>query len=172
MKRIAISAGHYPAAKGAQAGDFNEYDEAVLWAAQVCRLLGSEAVLVPTGTVRQKVEYINALPDIAVVVEIHFNAAASRSAQGSETLYYPGSEAGKTIARKIQKAIACLFQPDRGVKEGWYRADKSKGPIFLLARTRAPAVIIEPEFIAHHESIVAKRDAACTVLAEALRSLL
>lgn len=169
---IAISAGHHPSRPGACYKGFCEHPEAVLWATLVVDLLGYQhAVQVPPGTLREKVGFINGL-GCEAAVEIHFNSAVDRDGnrvgEGSETLYYPGSARGRELAERLQSAIAPHFPPDRGVKEGWYRMDPSKGPDYFLARTRCPAVILEPEFIHHVERIRSRRDAACAAIAAAL----
>lgn len=108
--------------------------------------------------------------------------------EGAETLYCPGSEPGKRLALAVQQSIEHLFPykwtdhnrngiqerdelTGRGVKEGWYRMDKSKGPDFILAKTVCPTVIVEPEFVQRRDRIIANREAACAAMAQALRSL-
>jgi len=116
---IFISAGHYPASPGATCDRFIEHDEAALWANIMVHKLGiDDGNLVPTGTLKSKVDYINnrIMPkDIAI--EIHFNSAMSKGkhvGRGCETLYYPGSESGKHIATLCQDALAITFPPSRG----------------------------------------------------------
>ena len=169
---IFISAGHYPAAPGARFERFIEHDEACVWADMLVNSL-PYSMKVPTGVLKSKVAFINErIMDGDIAIEIHFNAARNRDNQpvgrGCETLFFPGSEAGKHIATLCQTALASLFPPDRGVKEGYYRMDPSRGADFFLAQTKCPAVIIEPEFVHNSGKILKHREAAIKKLAEIL----
>lgn len=174
---IFVSAGHHPQAKGASFGDFNEYDEAIIWAQLLVAMLGSDSLLVPTGKLTEKINWINQngnKNDIAV--EIHFNSAKSADGtpvgSGCETLYCPGSIAGYNLALPVQKQLASLFRPDRGVKEGWYQMNPEKGPDAFLLRTNPVAIIIEPEFIHRVDKIKNNRDDGCYVIARGLQDYL
>lgn len=171
---IFISAGHYPAAPGAKFDRFIEHDEAEIWATIMANKLDLNSTLVPTGILQSKVDYINTrLMNGDIAIEIHFNAARDADnkpvGRGSETLYYPGSEEGKKVAELCQEALAICFPPSRGVKEGWYRMDPERGPDFFLARTKCPAIIIEPEFVHHSELIIEKREMAISLMIENLQ---
>lgn len=180
---IMVSAGHHPTKPGACFGSFCEWDEAKIWADRVVALLDGLAMRVPDGVLKDKVGFINARsPTLAI--EIHFNSykiwedlnkdgqvsddELRAAGRGSETLYYPGSHAGKKLATIVQAALALHFPPSRGVKEGYYRMDPANGPDFFLARTKCPSVIVEPEFIHRTDLITTKRDAACAGIACAL----
>lgn len=180
---ILISAGHHPLARGACYDGFCEYDEALKWRDEIISILGDQAVAVPTGTLPQKVKWINAL-DANIAIEIHFNSAiinGTHVGRGCETLYYPGSKKGKDLARTIQHAIAPIHFPDRGIKEGWYRMDKpgivdydgdvegDEKPDYFLRKTNCTAIIIEPEFIHYKIEIPHKRKGTCESIAEALK---
>jgi N-acetylmuramoyl-L-alanine amidase len=169
---IFISAGHHPAAPGATFERFIEHDEAVIWAQQLVDEIGENATLVPTGTLQNKVDFINSrLLNGDIAIEIHFNAAIANGqhvGRGSETLYYPGSEKGEKLAAIVQHCLATHYPPDRGVKEGWYRMDPKRGPDFFLARTKCPAIIIEPDFVHRFELIQEHRDDAINHLANIL----
>lgn len=165
---IYISAGHHPSKKGATFEDFAEYDEALTWMDLIMAHLGSKGVRVPTGVLKDKVNFIN--KGVATLaLEIHFNSAMNGKGEnigsGCETLYFPGSTKGKSLAEKVQASLTKHFSPDRGVKEGWYRMDKSNGPDFFLAKTDCPSVIIEPEFVHRKNIIRDKRGVACKDLA-------
>lgn len=173
---IFISAGHHPAAPGATFERFTEYDEAVIWAERLSEKLEPNSSLVPTGTLKSKVAYINTrIMNGDIALEIHFNSAKNAEGEhigrGCETLYYPGSEKGENIANKCQEALEIPFPPNRGAKEGWYRMDPKRGPDFFLARTKCPAVIIEPDFVHRCELIIENRDMAIGLLAETLQEL-
>jgi len=173
---IFVSAGHHQEKKGACCEDFCEHDEAKIWASFLDHYLGDNSLMVPSGTLKHKVNFINkyaSANDIAV--EIHFNAAVDSDGnnvgKGSETLYYPGSVKGKELAKQVQSVLASIFQPDRGAKEGWYRMNPSFGADYFLQRTLCAALILEPDFIHRKEVIQSHRDAACKKLAEALNAL-
>lgn len=201
---IFISAGHFPQQPGAVYEGFVEHDEAMIWARSIVELLGASAMLVPTGTLKQKVAFINprCTPG-SICAEIHFNDAVKwrdkngdgkvtpdeleHVGEGAETLYCPGSEKGRALAAAVQDAIDHLFPykwtdhnrnglqerdelTGRGVKEGWYRMDRTKGPDFILKQTACPCVIVEPEFVQRRDRIVRHREAACAALATALKA--
>lgn len=204
MSKIFVSAGHFPQQPGAKFDGFVEHDEAVLWAARIVALLGDAAMLVPTGSLKDKVAFINArCTPGSVCVEVHFNDAVrwrdknadgkvtddelEHVGEGAETLYCPGSTKGQALATVIQDAIDHLFPykwtdhnrngiqekdelTGRGVKEGWYRMDKTKGPDFILKQTSCPTVIVEPEFVQRKDRILKNREAACAAMATALRA--
>ena len=163
-----LSAGHHPAAPGAAWKGFVEHTEATEWVRLLSAMLPS-AKVVPTGDLNRKVRWINQTAkhqDLAI--EIHFNAATP-SARGSETLFFPGSTRGQTIAYQIQDELAKFFRPSRGVKPGFYQADPAKGPLHFLKATSCTSLIIEPEFIYHAEDIRMYRMACCVALAHTLR---
>lgn len=152
-----ISAGHHPAAPGAKFERFIEHDEAVIWANDLVERLGADGISVPPSVLKTKVDFINSrLMNGDVALEIHFNSAVvdgKHVGRGCETLYFPGSTAGKVLATSIQEPLSGIFPPDRGVKEGWYHMDPSRGADFFLAKTKCPAVIVEPEFVHRFERI-------------------
>jgi len=105
--------------------------------------------------------------------------------EGAETLYCPGSDAGMRLAAIVQASLEDLFPykwtdhnrnglqekdelTGRGIKEGWYRMNKANGPDFILAKTKCPTVIVEPEFVQRKDRIISNREAACLHLAAAL----
>ena len=178
---ILISAGHYPEARGACYKGNCEHEEAMRWAEQLVAEIEPHApcMLVPTGTLPEKVHFINTHNPI-LALEIHFNASENAKAKGFETLYYPGSEKGEALAILTNDALAMCFANNRGVKEGWYRQDRpgykdydgdidgDETPLYFLQKTKCPAVIIEPEFIHNLNVIQNNRDHAVEVLADTL----
>ena len=170
---IFISAGHYPAKPGAKFERFVEHDEAIIWADELVKKIDN-SMLVPVGVLKSKVAFINErIMNGDIAIEIHFNAAVNAKGEnvgkGSETLYYPGSEKGEKLAAAAQSALAEVFPPDRGIKEGWYRMDPARGPDFFLAKTKCPAIIIEPDFVHRFELIIENRETAIDKLAEVLK---
>jgi len=185
-KMIAISAGHYPERPGACFEDFCEHGEAMQWALTIMRHMKGEGFYVPTGHLKNKVLAINNR-NIYFAVEIHFNSfkvwkdanhdgivtddELMNAGEGCETLYYPGSEKGAFIANELQSAIAPALFRDRGIKPGYYRMNPKNGPDFFLAKTKCPAIILEPEFIHHKERIQDNRNITCELIAETLLSI-
>ena len=167
---ILISAGHHPLAKGASYNGHNEHDEAVLWAEYIVNLIRPSLPVetIPTGHFSEKIKWINAQDKIHLICEIHFNSDESKRQAGSETLYCPGSMISRAVANVVQAALGGVFPPSRGVKEGWYQGDKSKGIVSLLEKTVRPAIIVEPEFIYNWDVLQARRKTACAELAKSL----
>jgi N-acetylmuramoyl-L-alanine amidase len=170
---IFVSAGHHAEKQGAHHGWFYEYPEAIHWQHLLVEKLRGHGDTVPLGYLRQKVAYVNdhgGTRDLAV--EVHFNAAVDHHGnpvgEGSETLYYPGSQQGQAAAEAVQDRLGEVLSPSRGIKEGWYRGDPDKGPIFFLARVPMPALIIEPEFVHRHGRVEELREEACEAIASAL----
>ena len=173
---IFISAGHHAARPGASFDGFNEYDEAQLWCAQLRELMQESCLAVPTGVLKEKVAFINNRdPSNSIAVEIHFNAAKNEAGEhigkGCETLYFPKSVKGKQLATALNTTLAAFFEPDRGIKEGWYAMNPKNGPDFFLAKTHCPAVILEPDFIHRKEQIQARRESCCQELALSLLNI-
>ena len=170
---IFLSAGHYPSRPGAGFEGFFEHDEAMLWAVRIHASLCGVSCIVPVGVLKEKIAFINnRLDGDDFALEIHFNSAKDKDGKhigrGCETLYYPGSKTGKPFAQTINDAMAKHMEPNRGIKEGWYRMNKDNGPDFFLARTACPAIIIEPDFIHRKKRIQDAREACCIEIAEAL----
>jgi hypothetical protein len=145
-----------------------------------------QPAIVPSGKLPEKVGFINdlcGLNDVVCAVEIHFNSGPAGRVWGSETLYYPGSHAGKRMAEHVQSKLGAVFSPDRGAKEGWYKMDRpgiadyhgdvdgDEKPDYFLARTRCPALILEPEFIQNATVIRERRDQAINAIASALNDI-
>lgn len=167
---IALSAGHNPQSPGACHGDFCEHAEAAAWVSIVANILRGQIppVIIPTGRLSQKVEWVNRQPGVLLACEIHFNSDESKKQKGSETLYCPGSTFGKIAAEIIQEELGGVFPPSRGAKEGYYRMDKKNPPDFFLEKTKMVAIIVEPEFIYNWNTIEDRRHAGCAALATGL----
>jgi hypothetical protein len=189
---ILVSAGHYPAAKGAQFQGFTEYPETAAWAdALVVAINGVGenktdyplAMRIKDGHLRDKVKEVNEIckaTKVFCAIEIHFNSANVPGVKGSETLYAPGSQRGRKIARIVQRHLAKQYPPNRGIKEGWYRMDRPgvidyAGDVegdeiidYFLRKTMCPALIIEPEFVQNYDLIVQTKAEGILALAEGL----
>ena len=166
-----ISAGHTNDSNGANfEGKFFEHTEALIWRNIICQLLYVEPV--PIGSLKDKVNYINKHAEAdSIAIEIHFNSAmrgGEHIGKGAETLYHPGSIRGKELANKIQGELLKSFSPDRGIKEGYYQMNPKKPVDYFLAKTKCPAIIIEPDFIHRHEIITYARGTCCRNIVRAL----
>lgn len=189
---IVISAGHYPAAKGAQCQGFTEYPETSVWADALVVAINAVgenkrnyplAMRIKDAHLRDKVKEINHIGEqtkVFCAVEIHFNSANVPGVKGSETLYAPGSQRGRKIARIVQRHLAKQYPPNRGVKEGWYRMDRPgvidyAGDVdgdekidYFLRKTMMPAIIVEPEFVQNYDLILQTKSEGILALAEGL----
>lgn len=108
---------------------------------------GVDIVLIPSGTLEEKVKIINrgGFGPFGLAVEIHLNAGPPE-VRGTEVLYYRGSVKGRQYGDIFQKELLRQIRRqsrDRGVKE---RSD-----LYFLKATRCPAVITEAEFISNNK---------------------
>ncbi len=183
---IALSAGHYPAAPGACWPADNhawcEHDLAAHWVGQIALLVRQrvEVQVVPSGWLGDKVRFINSLKNCQLAVELHFNSSPSAKARGCETLYCPGSDAGRRAAEAVQEYLAQVFPPSRGVKPGWHRMDLPghvdyQGDVegdekvdYFLGKTGMVALIVEPEFIFNRVTLEKLEQSGCAALAEGI----
>lgn len=162
MYNIALSVGHNKNSKGAHDDGVSEFDIAKEWAYKISTYFAVEqyaVFLVPNGSIKSKVDYINTVHDqhnVDLAVEFHFNACGGCGATGSEVVHYPFSESGKQAAQCIQdEIVGQVGSRDRGVKPGWYEMDKVSGVfIYFLKHTKCPSVITEPEFLEHYDEII------------------
>lgn len=77
-------------------------------------------------------------------VSIHCNSATNKEARGTETFYWKGCPKGKKLAKAINDEIVkSLGTRDRGIKETTI--------FYVVKYTKAPAVLIECEFISNLE---------------------
>jgi len=171
---ILISAGHFPERPGVCFGSFCEHGEACTWAINIVEnliSLGQDAELVPSGVLKEKIEFINSINPL-FAVEIHFNSYNILSdvdlVGGSRSLYLPGSEIGALLASNIQIELAKAFKPDLGICEGWYRGNTKRGADYFLDKTECTSVIIEPEFIHRKATIERNRSEACLNISKAI----
>ncbi len=186
LKIVGLSAGHFSGSGQATHQGVSERQIAEQWVRNISRNLdkqhGIATVVAPDAILHRKVEYFNRTSP-RVIVEVHFNANIKVS--GCETLYYPGSRTGRYLASIVHETYAPFCNnKDRGIKEGWYRMDRPKikdypgdregdeVPLYLLKRTKAPCLIVEPEFIYHLDKIVEMEDKVCEAIASGLNRYL
>lgn len=163
MTKIAISIGHNPSQRGAVFEDLIEFELATEWVNEILDQyddnydsLGYELVLVPSGSLKDKVKFINN-EQCDYAIEIHFNSVANHVVSGFETLYMPASVRGKVFAQAMQSSLQpTINNRDRGVKEGryWSSSEQSNTPLYFLRRTKCPAIIIEPEFLQSYKATI------------------
>ena len=163
--KVGLSYAHYPEAVGASCGDFCEHYESIEWTEIIKKVLeyhGVEVVIAPVGKLGSKVKWLNE-QKVDLAIEVHFNGSTNLTVNGCETLYCPNSVKGKELADKVHSWLSpSMHNKNRGVKEGWYRMDKTAGIIdYFLAKTNCPALIIEPEFISQIDNILDRRTVAC-----------
>ncbi len=170
---IYISVGHHQENPGACFQGFCEFNEAQIWAELINQNLPeNESLIVPSGTLKEKVAYINKRKPLAAI-EIHFNSAPVQlNVRGCETLYYPSSMRGERLAREAQAAMVSVGLHDRGIKPGYYQLNKNKGVDFFLEKTKCTSIIIEPEFIFNKDLLLEKREDVCIKLADSLKGAL
>lgn len=181
---IYISSGHHEKAQGAKFNDVTEYHFTTEWADLLSKLI--DCVRVPNGTLSNKVAFINDSAEKGdIAIEIHFNSAKMWKDQnangviddgemvnvgrGSETLYYPGSKTGQSLAEKVQQSLSKVLPPNRGAKKGYYQMNPEKGADYFLERTKCTAIIIEPEFIDNLDKIMDNKETAYEAIAQALK---
>lgn len=169
---IYVSAGHHQEHPGVFYKGFYEYVEASKWVSIIANHLGHDAMVVPSGPIKSKVEFINErylLNDIAI--EIHFNSDmvdGIHTGKGCETLYCPDDQRGNDIADRLQYNLSSIIKPDNGICLGWYQRDKAKGLDFFLAKTVCTSLIIVPDYIHRKAKIEGKRDLACKEISNTL----
>lgn len=186
---LAVSAGHHLKARGAHDGNgFYEYPETQWWAEAIVEFFNKEvpssvgrAFFITPGSLTEKVKEVNKLvleQKVRLAIEIHFNSAPGGGAKGAETLYCPGSVKGEKAAKTVHDRYSSLFLPNRGIKEGWYKMDRpgykdyegdvdgDEKPDYFLRMTTCPALILEPEFIQHRDSIEDNREEAVKLIAQ------
>jgi N-acetylmuramoyl-L-alanine amidase len=149
VKSVAISAGHYPQAKGAYNKTYglHEHDLCYGFALNIVALLKDldiPTLLVPTGTLSKKVTFINK-NNCLFAVEVHLNSAKF-VATGTECLFYSRSELGKVLAQTLQvELVDALKLRNRGVVP--------RKKLTFLSRTVCPAVLTESLFLNNDEEV-------------------
>lgn len=82
-----------------------------------------------------------------LVVELHLNAFAQESANGTEVYYK--SEKGKVFADRVQAKMSTLFR-DRGVQK--------KDNLYILNSTYSPAILLELFFCTNKSDVNKSKD--------------
>jgi len=166
---IYLSAGHNPTSPGACYKGFCEHEAASTWVDKIQRTMGDRhALIIPTGTVREKAEFVNARQPTALI-EIHFNSTPldSERVEGYMTLHQD-TDASRELATEVHSALSDMGSQDRGLWIGYHRLDESLGMNFLLAKSTVPSIIIEPEFIYNQAVILERGYITCRAIARSL----
>lgn len=167
---IFLSAGHNPKQRGACNNGYCEHEVATEWVEYIRQLIKPfiNVKIVPTGSLTEKITYINSHPECMIAVEIHFNSNVN--AKGSESLYHPNSKKGKELAELVQDEFetANIYQPNRGAKVGYYQMNPDKPIDAFLRRTKPVSIIIEPDFISQKDRIDEDMELGCRAIADAL----
>ena len=163
IKKLAVVVGHNEQAEGAYASaplnstefDYNNVVARSMRAAaleynfdvRVINRLRSSSVRREIQTAYRKADDWGA----DLIVELHFNAAGSARARGTETLVR-NERASQSIARNVQEEmVETLGLRDRGVK---VRGPNDRGGISLHA-SNAPTVLVEPFFGSNRDDRIA-----------------
>ena len=81
-----------------------------------------------------------------IFVSIHHNASPSSPAHGIETFYHHGSANGWKLAENIiTGARVSLWEYDHNIR------GSKEGNLYVLKHTKAPAVLVECEFLTHDQ---------------------
>lgn len=146
--KIVIDPGHGGSDMGAHSKGLQEKNVVLDIAQKLQKLLSSAGHSIKTT--RESDVYVDLYEraNIAnnfnadIFVSIHCNAGNSEQANGTETLYYPGSEKGRMFAGEVQEnLLEKLDRQDRGLKK--------RGDLVVLNSTEMPAVLVEVAFISH-----------------------
>lgn len=154
MKKIALVVGHSSRSKGAYNEDMNihEYDLNKIEAQLTSDLLekrGYDPYMIFRDTYATLPKKINEL-ECDIIISFHHNSFSDKSANGTETLYYHRSQAGKVLASDIHRYIvSALGFKDRGIQPKTSEDDGG----YLLKYTNAPCVILEPCFMSNNEEL-------------------
>ena len=92
--------------------------------------------------IREKIPFINSR-NAELSIEIHHNANKSETIRGAEVIYHPNSKQGKKAAECIIDAMKLEGFRTRGVFEGYFRYDKSRGFFAWTAKLWKPSIIVE-----------------------------
>lgn len=172
MTDLVISIAHGPNSTQAIEGLFNEYTISLMWSTLLDRSLkarGIDCEIINTPFFTDKKNLVNNFnPRLAI--EIHFNEFHDESVRGSETLYHPGSWLGKMYAVIMQQHLGKMEKRNRGIKEGWYRGQVGT-PLYFLAYTKPPALIIEPGFIDACEDLILQAPEGVALIADAIEEI-
>lgn len=149
-----ITAGHSNSDPGAVNGKIKEADLVVNFRNAVTHYLREAGLQVKTDGTGTKNDPLSAAVKLiqgsSVAVEFHMNAAASKQANGIETIALPKD---KKLAQDLSKAVADALGSRLRGDNGWI--DQSKSARGRLAYVNAGGLIVELGFISNEAELAA-----------------
>ncbi|OAL80492.1 MULTISPECIES: N-acetylmuramoyl-L-alanine amidase [unclassified Acinetobacter] len=147
-----ITAGHSNTDPGAVNGKVKEADLVVNFRNAVTHYLREAGLQVKTDGTGTKNDPLSAAVKLiqgsSVAVEFHMNAAASKQANGVETIALPKD---KKLAQDLSKAVADALGSRLRGDNGWI--DQSKSARGRLAYVNAGGLIVELGFISNEDEL-------------------
>lgn len=151
---VTVTAGHSNTDPGAVNGKIKEADLVVNFRNAVAFYLREAGIATKTdGTSTRNDPLSSALKLIkgsSVAVEFHMNAAASKQANGIETIALPQD---KKLAKDLSAAVATALGSRLRGEDGWI--DQSKSARGSLAYINAGGLIVELGFISNEAELAA-----------------
>ena len=165
-----ITAGHSNTDPGAMNGKTKEADLVVNFRNAVTHYLREAGLQVKTDGTGTKNDPLSAAVKLitgsSVAVEFHMNAAASKQANGIETIALPKD---KKLAQDLSKAVADALGSRLRGDNGWI--DQSKSARGRLAYVNAGGLIVELGFISNEDEL-ARFNARYWLAAKAVANIL
>ena len=148
--KIAFVIGHHQNSKGALSKYFglrewDFYNEVVESLGDVCIFYHDENIGGYTSRIKNTASKINKYP-FDLVIELHFNSAVHKSANGCETLYYYRSNKSRDYAKLFSDVVTAdtgIKSRNGGLKALTNRNDRGFASVYY---TKAPTILIEPFF--------------------------
>lgn len=161
---IALSLGHGGGDGGARANGTTENAEVTKVAEQAQKILatqGVQIVLVPDGTLAQRIKWINS-NKIEMVIELHLDSAPGAS--GCTLFYYDGFNQ----VRDSGKPLLDTYSQYSGIKSRGMKPDSSTrhGRLGIIRDTKPTAYLLELGFIQNDLETV--RTKSAVALAQAI----
>jgi len=147
-----ISAGHYRADQGAEAGGYTEHEFAA-WIANAVAVQVRDVVpvLVPAMELPHKIEFVNRWSQPGdVAVEVHLNAGPP-DVRGCESFYYSGSRRGQRLAEDCVIQLRRFGLQSRGAKVD---TESQHGRLAWVRDTKPWAALVEVEFLTNADARV------------------
>ncbi|SPJ21641.1 N-acetylmuramoyl-L-alanine amidase [Prolinoborus fasciculus] len=149
---VTVTAGHSNTDPGAVNGKIKEADLVVNFRNAVTHYLREAGLQVKTDGTGTKNDPLSAAVKLiqgsSVAVEFHMNAAASKQANGIETIALPKD---KKLAQDLSKAVADALGSRLRGDNGWI--DQSKSARGSLAYINAGGLIVELGFISNEDEL-------------------
>ena len=149
---VTVTAGHSNKDPGAVTGKFKEADLVVNFRNAVAYYLREAGIQYKTDGVGATNQNLNAaiklIKGSSVAVEFHMNAAASKQANGVETIALPKD---KKLAQELSKAVADAFGSRLRGDNGWI--DQSQSARGKLGFISNGGLIVELGFISNEEEL-------------------